>query len=179
MPENEPPCPHCGGVMEFKANPDNYARWTCKTIRVGGKIVRSLDCLEKEVASLHLRLEQQQDRDCYVGDKAIQDFCSGEHKVYGEDSSAPICQFRRWFEAGDRSVGLAASAGWELTENQEGTILQEIREQRSDLLEALKACDDAFAGWQAGTVPGRPEDILALIVKTRAAIAKAEGRAKV
>jgi hypothetical protein len=45
-----------------------------------------------------------------------------------------------------------------------------------DLLEALRRCNDAFAGWQIGAVPGRPEDILALIGETRAAIAKAEGR---
>lgn len=44
-----------------------------------------------------------------------------------------------------------------------------------ELLEALKECDKAFVSWQVGQIPGRPEDILALITKTRAAIAKAEG----
>lgn len=44
-----------------------------------------------------------------------------------------------------------------------------------ELLEALNDCDHAFAAWQMGVVPGRPEDILALIAKVRAAIAKAEG----
>lgn len=42
-----------------------------------------------------------------------------------------------------------------------------------DLLAALKSCDDAFAGWQIGVVPGRPEDILALIGKVRSALARA------
>jgi hypothetical protein len=41
-----------------------------------------------------------------------------------------------------------------------------------ELLEALNDCDKAFAAWQVGQIPGRPEDILALIVKVRAAIAK-------
>lgn len=44
-----------------------------------------------------------------------------------------------------------------------------------ELLEALNDCDHAFAAWQMGVVPGRPKDILALIAKVRAAIAKAEG----
>lgn len=45
-----------------------------------------------------------------------------------------------------------------------------------DLLAALKKCDNAFVAWQVGQIPGRPEDILALIAEVRAAIAKAEGR---
>ena len=48
-------------------------------------------------------------------------------------------------------------------------------QQRDELLGALKACDDAFVSWQVGNVPGRPEDILRLIVKVRTAIANAEG----
>lgn len=44
----------------------------------------------------------------------------------------------------------------------------------SDLLAALEACDKAFVAWQLGQIPGRPEDILALIAQTRAAIAKAK-----
>lgn len=34
--------------------------------------------------------------------------------------------------------------------------------------EALDDCDRAFASWQVGQIPGRPEDILALIQKVRA-----------
>jgi len=44
-----------------------------------------------------------------------------------------------------------------------------------DMLEALEDCDRAFALWQIGQIPGRPEDILALIAKTRKAIQKARG----
>lgn len=42
-----------------------------------------------------------------------------------------------------------------------------------DMLTALLGCDSAFAAWQVGQIPGRPEDILALIAKVRAAITKA------
>ncbi len=46
-----------------------------------------------------------------------------------------------------------------------------------ELLAACEACSDVFASWQVGQVPGRPADILALIVKVRAAVAKArEGK---
>lgn len=45
-----------------------------------------------------------------------------------------------------------------------------------EMLEALKACDEAFAMWQVGGIPGRPEDILKLIVDVRSAIAKATGK---
>lgn len=44
------------------------------------------------------------------------------------------------------------------------------------LVEALEKCDKAFAAWQVGQIPGRPEDILALITEVRAALAAAEGR---
>jgi hypothetical protein len=43
------------------------------------------------------------------------------------------------------------------------------------MMAALKDCDNAFAAWQIGQIPGRPEDILALITKVRSAIANAEG----
>lgn len=46
-----------------------------------------------------------------------------------------------------------------------------------ELLAALERCDLAFADWQVGVVPGRPEDILALIAQVRAALAKATGEA--
>lgn len=45
-----------------------------------------------------------------------------------------------------------------------------------DLLAALKACDNAFANWQIGAVAGRPEDIFALVVQVRDAVAKAQRR---
>src|SRR5262245_4827713 len=48
---------------------------------------------------------------------------------------------------------------------------EEMARQRDELLDALKACDEAFASWQIGQIPGRPEDILALIVRVRSAIA--------
>jgi hypothetical protein len=35
---------------------------------------------------------------------------------------------------------------------------------------ALAKCNDAFAAWQFGQIPGRPEDILALIMQVRTAI---------
>jgi hypothetical protein len=44
-----------------------------------------------------------------------------------------------------------------------------------EMLGALERCDDAFAMWQVGGVPGRPEDILRLVTQVRAAIAKARG----
>lgn len=47
-----------------------------------------------------------------------------------------------------------------------------------ELLEACKACDRAFVSWQVGQIPGRPEDILALISQVRAVIAKVEGTAQ-
>lgn len=42
-----------------------------------------------------------------------------------------------------------------------------------DLLAALEACDEAFVSWQVGQIPGRPEDILALINQVRVALARA------
>ena len=42
------------------------------------------------------------------------------------------------------------------------------------LVNVLTECDRAFANWQVGQIPGRPEDILALIVQVRAALALAE-----
>ena len=38
------------------------------------------------------------------------------------------------------------------------------------LVKALEHCDKAFVSWQLGQIPGRPEDILALIVEVRAAL---------
>lgn len=64
----------------------------------------------------------------------------------------------------------------------ESTSIASVREANAalvaaapELLEALTKCDRAFAAWQVGQIPGRPEEILALIVEVRAAIAKAEG----
>ena len=54
--------------------------------------------------------------------------------------------------------------------------VERILGQRDELLAALKDCDNAFAAWQCGQIPGRPDDIYALIVAVRAAIAKAEGQ---
>lgn len=50
-----------------------------------------------------------------------------------------------------------------------------LRAQHQELLGALEDCDNAFAAWQVGQIPGRPEDILRLIMKVRSAIAKAKG----
>jgi len=50
-----------------------------------------------------------------------------------------------------------------------------LRAHNAALLEALKLCDSAFICWQVGQIPGRPEDILALITKVRAAIALEKG----
>lgn len=33
---------------------------------------------------------------------------------------------------------------------------------KTQVIEALEACDSAFAAWQIGQIPGRPDDILAL-----------------
>lgn len=41
-------------------------------------------------------------------------------------------------------------------------------------LAALRACSEAFAGLQVGQVPGRPDDILALTARVRAALEKGE-----
>ena len=46
-----------------------------------------------------------------------------------------------------------------------------------EMLAALEACNAAFSSWQVGQIPGRPDDILALVTKVRAAIAKTEGAA--
>ncbi len=48
----------------------------------------------------------------------------------------------------------------------------DLRKQRDELVEALNECDKAFACWQIGQIPGRPEDILKLINKVRQAIAR-------
>lgn len=40
------------------------------------------------------------------------------------------------------------------------------------LIAALEACDRAFVNWQIGQIPGRPEDILALINQVRSALAE-------
>src|SRR6185369_15263251 len=53
--------------------------------------------------------------------------------------------------------------------------LAQARAHNAALFEALKLCDSAFICWQVGQIPGRPEDILALITKVRAAIALAKG----
>src|SRR5262245_31778562 len=42
--------------------------------------------------------------------------------------------------------------------------------ENKKLREALEACDRAFVAWQVGQIPGRPEDILALISQVRAAL---------
>jgi hypothetical protein len=47
---------------------------------------------------------------------------------------------------------------------------------QGELLAALKGADSAFTSWQCGQIPGRPEDILALITAIRDAISRAEGR---
>ena len=52
------------------------------------------------------------------------------------------------------------------------TIVQCVNE-REALITALQDCDHAFAAWQVGQIPGRPEDILALITRVRAALQKA------
>lgn len=39
-----------------------------------------------------------------------------------------------------------------------------------ELINALDACNKAFAAWQCGQIPGRPEDILILITKVRKAL---------
>lgn len=39
-------------------------------------------------------------------------------------------------------------------------------------VKALENCDKAFASWQVGQIPGRPEDILTLINEERAALAR-------
>lgn len=48
----------------------------------------------------------------------------------------------------------------------------------SEMRRALEACDKAFVSWQVGQIPGRPEDILDLIVQVRSAIASAPSPAK-
>ncbi len=51
------------------------------------------------------------------------------------------------------------------------------REREAGLVEALEGCRKAFTNWQIGQIPGRPEDILALIVKVDKALDTAiEGR---
>lgn len=57
---------------------------------------------------------------------------------------------------------------------QEGDRLANVIAAAPDLLQALKGCDKAFVSWQLGQIPGRPDDILALIRDVRNAIAKAE-----
>jgi len=44
-----------------------------------------------------------------------------------------------------------------------------------EMYEVLKRCDHAFACWQLGVVPGRPEDILALTSSVREVLYKVEG----
>lgn len=50
-----------------------------------------------------------------------------------------------------------------------------LQDANKALSGALEDCDNAFAAWQLGQIPGRPEDILGLINKVRRAIACAEG----
>src|SRR3990167_6080839 len=50
------------------------------------------------------------------------------------------------------------------------------QETARELLEACRKCNNVFASWQLGQIPGRPEDILALITEVRSAIAAAEHR---
>lgn len=42
------------------------------------------------------------------------------------------------------------------------------------LVAALQKCSAAFASWQMGQIPGRPEDILALTSEVRAALTQAQ-----
>lgn len=44
----------------------------------------------------------------------------------------------------------------------------------AEALAALRLCDEAFASWQVGQIPGRPDDILALTSRVRAALEQAE-----
>jgi len=57
----------------------------------------------------------------------------------------------------------------------EGEANAQLISAAPDMQEALNACDKAFAAWQVGQIPGRPEDILALISEVRAALAKSRG----
>lgn len=52
--------------------------------------------------------------------------------------------------------------------------IAELRAQRDALKEALNNCDKAFVSWQVGQIPGRPEDILAMITNVREALAATE-----
>lgn len=86
--------------------------------------------------------------------------------------SEPNQIYRKEEEGKAESLRLVATAA-------DGKIASKIVGDEAligELLAALTKCDTAFASWQVGQIPGRPEDILALIVEVRAAIAKAEVR---
>ena len=46
----------------------------------------------------------------------------------------------------------------------------------AELVDGLDDCRRAFGCWQVGQIPGRPEDILALIAKVDALLAKYEAK---
>lgn len=51
--------------------------------------------------------------------------------------------------------------------------ITELEAENRMLRNALEACDKAFASWQLGQIPGRPEDILRLIFQVRGALSEA------
>ena len=96
-------------------------------------------------------------------------------------------QTREWYTSGEllSAASSAYDAGVKVGHAAERKSMEaeatrqcceEMAEQCDVLLAALRQCDNAFVSWQIGQIPGRPEDILALIATVRAAIARAEGR---
>lgn len=61
---------------------------------------------------------------------------------------------------------------WVPVELAQGMEIQNatLAAERDRLKAALVKCDLAFVNWQIGQIPGRPEDILALITEVRAAL---------
>jgi hypothetical protein len=76
--------------------------------------------------------------------------------------TAVLLAFTRGFQAAERKFTDARRKAEDeaIRANAESQVMVDV----------LKRCDHAFASWQCGQIPGRPEDILALIVDVRAAL---------
>ncbi len=105
--------------------------------------------------------EDELDRGMAISDaseNAAQRALSGTMEVYSSDgySSAdlvlpdddggiPVCRAEFWHDHGDPSVGIGASEGWRLCDDQSGTALAALVKKNDELRELLRAAKAALS----------------------------------